>query len=67
MTIVKRETLDRKLQVKTQENKAEKGEIDMASSMLDPPPKFFLSPIQTCPSNMVLRKNCPTKSNADFV
>ena len=29
----------------------------MASSMVDPLPlKFFLSPIQTCPSNIILRK-----------
>ena len=50
MTIVKRETLDRKLQVKTQENKAEKGEIDMASSMLDPPPlNFFCPPFRHVP------------------
>ena len=31
-----------------------------------PPLNFFCSPIETCPPNIILR-NCPTKSNADFV
>ena len=30
------------------------------------PLNFFCSPIETCPPNIILR-NCPTKSNADFV
>ena len=31
------------------------------------PLKFFCPLFQTCPANIILRKNCPTKSNADFV
>ena len=32
-----------------------------------PPQLIFLSPIQTCPHNIIFRKNCPTKFNADFI
>ena len=35
--------------------------------MVDFPPKFFLFLIQICSPNIILRKNCLTKSNADFV
>ena len=31
------------------------------------PLKIFCSSIQTCPFKIILRKNCPTKSNPDFV
>ena len=41
MTIVKRETLDRKLYVKAEENKAEDSELSMALSMVDPPSLNF--------------------------
>ena len=44
--------------------------VTMALSMVDYPPpplKFFCTPIQSCPPNIVFRKKCPTKSNADFV
>ena len=41
----------------------------MASSMEDPLPPDFLCSIQICPPplNIILRKNIPPKSNADFV
>ena len=39
----------------------------MASSMVDrPPPSFFLSTHSDMSPNIILRKNGPTKSNADF-
>ena len=38
-----------------------------ASSMVDFPSEFLCPSIQTCPPKIILRKNCPTKSNADFV
>ena len=44
----------------------------MASSMVDrapppPPPSFFLSTHSDMSPNIILRKNGPTKSNADFI
>ena len=37
------------------------------SIQVDSLSEIFLSPIQTCPPNIILRKNCPIKSNIDFV
>ena len=43
----------------------------MASSMVDPPPpsplKFFCPHIQTCPPNIIFRKNCPTYSSLEIM
>ena len=41
----------------------------MASSMVDRPPplSFFLSTHSDMSPNIILRKNGPTKSNADFI
>ena len=37
----------------------------MVSSIVDSPSEIF--PIQTCPPNIILRKNCCTEFNPDFV
>ena len=44
------------------------GWVSMASSMVDSPlpPQIFLYPHSYMSPNIILRKNCHTKSNANF-